>query len=104
MKSSSGSGSEGPSPTQSARNESLLTELRRLYRPAAGSGSVEISFEADGQVHSARLIEFSEKGAKLAAAYTPQVGSTLAVGRVIARVVEQLQDGFTIEFLDIAEC
>ena len=105
MSNPTGSGSEGQAHLPQSRNENVSRELRKLREawPASSDVRVEISFEVDGQKHAGTLIEFSERGAKLAAELRPHVGSKIKVGRVVARVVDWFDGGIGIEFLDVAD-
>ena len=54
---------------------------------------------ADGGATTCRIIDLSLSGAALAAEMRPQVGEPVTLGRVPARVVRHLEDGFAIEFI-----
>ena len=46
-----------------------------------------------------RIIDLSLSGAALAAESRPTVGSAVTLGRVQARVVRHLEEGFAVEFV-----
>jgi hypothetical protein len=54
---------------------------------------------ADGSAITCRIIDLSLSGAALAAEIRPAVGEPVTLGRVPARVVRDLEDGFAIEFV-----
>jgi len=47
---------------------------------------------------SARLIDVSQSGAGIASDQRPQIGTLVTLGKVQARVVRHLEDGFAVEF------
>lgn len=53
----------------------------------------------DGQRMTCRIIDMSLSGAAIAAEYHPPVKSLVSLGRVQARVVRHLDEGFALEFL-----
>lgn len=54
---------------------------------------------ADGRAMTCRIIDLSLSGAALAAETRPPVGEAVTLGRVPARVVRHLEDGFALEFI-----
>ncbi|HEY0329839.1 MAG TPA: PilZ domain-containing protein [Rhodopseudomonas sp.] len=53
----------------------------------------------DGSQQSCRIIDMSRSGAAIAAEFRPPLNSQVALGRVQARVVRHLEDGFALEFV-----
>jgi hypothetical protein len=53
----------------------------------------------DGTKMTCRIIDLSLSGAGIAAETRPPMKSTVLLGRVAARVVRNLEDGFAIEFV-----
>nr|WP_184262612.1 PilZ domain-containing protein [Rhodopseudomonas rhenobacensis] len=53
----------------------------------------------DGSQQSCRIIDMSCSGAAIAAEFRPPLKSQVALGRVQARVVRHLEDGFALEFI-----
>ena len=53
----------------------------------------------DGTKMTCRIIDMSLSGAAIAAETRPQMKSQVMLGRVAARVVRNLEDGFAIEFV-----
>ena len=56
---------------------------------------------ADGSVHSCFVIDMSIGGAAVSADVQPEIGTPLAVGACIGRVVRLLPDGFAVKFVEI---
>jgi len=56
---------------------------------------------ADGSVHNCFVIDMSIGGAAVSADMQPEIGTPLAVGACIGRVVRLLPDGFAVKFVDI---
>jgi hypothetical protein len=54
---------------------------------------------AGGGATTCRIIDLSLSGAALAAEIRPAVGEPVTLGRVPARVVRHIEDGFAIEFI-----
>lgn len=54
---------------------------------------------ADGTRLPCLIIDMSRSGAALSADVQPDLGTPLAVGRVVARVVRWLEVGFAVQFL-----
>ncbi|MGP9811402.1 PilZ domain-containing protein [Rhodopseudomonas sp. NSM] len=53
----------------------------------------------DGSRMTCRIIDMSRSGAAIAAEHRPPTDSQVLLGRVAARVVRQLDDGFALEFI-----
>lgn len=53
----------------------------------------------DGSKQTCRIIDMSRSGAAIAADFRPPLNSQVALGRVHARVVRHLEDGFALEFV-----
>jgi len=56
---------------------------------------------ADGSVHSCFVIDMSIGGAAVSADVQPEIGTPLAVGACIGRVVRLLPDGFAVKFVEL---
>jgi hypothetical protein len=54
---------------------------------------------ADGTIHDCLVIDMSVSGIAVSADVQPQIGTPLAVGACIGRVVRLLPDGFTVKFV-----
>ena len=55
---------------------------------------------ADGSVHSCRVVDASISGVSVYAEVQPTVGTPLAVGACVGRVVRTLPEGFAVQFVD----
>jgi hypothetical protein len=54
---------------------------------------------ADGSVHGCFIIDMSVSGVAVSAQVQPPIGTPLAVGACVGRVVRHLPDGFAIQFV-----
>jgi hypothetical protein len=75
-----------------------LPEDRRHDRIVPRNPSAVLTLE-DGTKMPCRIIDLSLSGAALSAASRPEVGAAVNLGRVQARVVRHLEEGFAIEFV-----
>ena len=55
---------------------------------------------ADGQTHPCFIIDVSTAGVAVSAEYDPPVGTPLAVGACIGRVIRKFSDGFAVKFVE----
>ncbi len=55
---------------------------------------------ADGATHGCFVIDMSTSGAAVSAEVQPPIGTPLAIGACVGRVVRLLPDGFAIEFVE----
>jgi hypothetical protein len=75
-----------------------LLDRRRHARILPRNPSATI-LTADGSTRSCLVIDFSDTGAAVSADLYPEIGTTLAVGKMIGRVVRRFTEGFAIEFI-----
>jgi hypothetical protein len=75
-----------------------LPEDRRHDRIVPRNSTAILKFD-DGRSLTCRIIDLSLSGAALAAEIKPLVGEAVTLGRVQARVVRHLEEGFAIEFV-----
>ena len=54
---------------------------------------------SDGAVMSCLVIDFSASGAAISADIVPEIGTVLAVGKVIGRVNRHFPEGFAVDFV-----
>ena len=80
------------------KHELDLPEDRRHER-VAPRNPMSVLQLADGRQYRCRIIDLSLSGAALAAEIRPAVGEPVTLGRVPARVVRHIEDGFAIEFI-----
>jgi len=59
---------------------------------------------ADGNIQECFVIDMSASGAAVSAQLQPEVGTPLAVGSCIGRVVRLLPDGFAVRFVERQNC
>jgi hypothetical protein len=76
-----------------------LREGRRHARVVPRNPTATI-LTADGRITSCLVIDFSDSGAAVSADLYPEMGTPLAVGKMIGRVVRCFAEGFAIEFVD----
>jgi len=55
---------------------------------------------ADGAVHDCSIIDQSSSGVAVSTAIVPPIGTPLAVGHLLGRVVRHLDGGFAVRFLE----
>jgi hypothetical protein len=53
---------------------------------------------ADGSVHPCFIIDVSSSGAAVSAEYEPPLGTPIAIGSCVGRVIRQFPSGFAIKF------
>ena len=75
-----------------------LPEDRRHDRIVPRNPSAVLTLD-DGTRMACRIIDLSLSGAAVSAANRPEVGTPVNLGRVQARVVRHLEEGFAIEFV-----
>jgi hypothetical protein len=75
-----------------------LPEDRRHDRIIPRNPIAMITFE-DGTRMTCRIIDMSASGAAIAAEHRPTMQSLVMLGRVQARVVRNLEEGFALEFV-----
>ena len=75
-----------------------LPEDRRHDRIVPRNPSGVLTLE-DGTKMPCRILDLSLSGAGISAATRPEVGAAVTLGRVQARVVRHLEEGFAIEFV-----
>ncbi|MDQ2079704.1 PilZ domain-containing protein [Xanthobacteraceae bacterium Astr-EGSB] len=56
---------------------------------------------ADGSTETCFIIDMSASGAAVSADVKPEIGTVLAIGRVIGRVRRHLAEGFAVEFIQM---
>jgi PilZ domain len=54
---------------------------------------------ADGTVHECFVIDISASGVAVSAPLQPELGTPLAVGTCVGRVIRLLPDGFAVKFV-----
>jgi hypothetical protein len=76
-----------------------IPDLRRDARiiPASPHSTVTL---ADGTIHACFVFDLSASGVAVSAEVQPQIGTPLAVGACVGRVVRFLPDGFAVKFVE----
>jgi hypothetical protein len=83
------------------KNAPDLPDSRRHKRVVPKNPMATILL-ADGSLTSCLVIDFSDSGAAVSADLYPEIGTPLAVGKMVGRVVRRFAEGFAIEFADKA--
>ena len=96
-----------------ARREQLASKLTWLDRQQKAAvfdaraverlvpeSSHSIIVLADGSTTSCFVIDMSVSGAAVSSELQPELGTPLAVGRAVGRVVRQFNEGFAVKFIE----
>ena len=83
---------------ETKQNDSAIRDVRKDARIIPPSPHSTLTL-ADGTVHGCFIIDMSISGAAVSALLQPPIGTPLAVGACIGRVVRLLPDGFAIKFV-----
>ena len=73
-----------------------VREDARIIPPASHS----VLILADGSVHGCFIIDISSSGAAISAEIQPPIGTPLAVGACVGRVIRGLETGFAVKFVE----
>jgi len=76
-----------------------LTDSRRHARVVPKNPMATILM-ADGSITCCLVIDFSDSGVAVSADLDPALGTPLAVGKMVGRVVRRFAEGFAIEFTE----
>jgi hypothetical protein len=76
-----------------------LPEDRRHERIVPRNPIALMRIDEDGRSFDCRIMDLSLSGAAVAAEFKPANGTRVTLGRVAARVVRHLEEGFAIEFV-----
>jgi PilZ domain len=76
-----------------------LPDSRRHAR-VVPKNPIATLLQADGSLTSYLVIDFSDSGAAVSADLYPTIGTPLAVGKMVGRVVRRFAEGFAIEFTE----
>lgn len=82
------------------RDELNLPEDRRHDRFVPEDPTTKIVLP-DGSAHMCRIVDVSLSGAALATDVEPEVGDSIALGKMRARVVRRIEGGIAVEFAAI---
>ena len=81
------------------QRDSSVRDARMQARIIPASPHSALTF-ADGTIHSCFVIDMSVSGAAISAGVQPTIGTPLAVGTCVGRVVRHLPDGFAVQFVE----
>ena len=81
------------------QKEPGLADLRRDARIVPSTPHSTMTL-ADGTTQACLVIDMSSSGVAVSAQLQPQIGTPLAVGACIGRVVRLLPDGFAVKFVE----
>lgn len=76
---------------------------KREHRRVLPRDPRSMIFLADGQQVPCFIIDMSRSGAAVSAHYWPELGTPMALGRVVGRVVRHLEVGFALQFIQLQE-
>jgi hypothetical protein len=82
------------------QKDPTIRDARQQARIIPASPHSMLTF-ADGSMHSCFVIDMSVSGAALSADVQPEIGTALALGACVGRVVRHLPDGFAIKFAEL---
>ena len=83
------------------KNHDLL-DNRNNKRIAPKNPNTILSF-ADATMLSCFVIDISVSGAAISADIKPEIGTPLAVGKVVGRVVRHFTEGFAVKFIELQD-
>jgi hypothetical protein len=83
------------------RNESLEVPDRRAHSRFVPIVPCSTLALADGTMRDCLVVDLSEAGAQIAVDVDPAIGTVLAVGTLVGRVVRRLPGGFAVKFVDL---
>ena len=81
--------------------DTKLRDFRRHPRVVPKNPMATILL-ADGSLTSCLVIDFSDSGVAVSADLYPELGTPLAVGKMVGRVVRRFAEGFAVEFAEKA--
>jgi hypothetical protein len=73
-----------------------VREDARIIPPASHS----VLILADGSVHGCFIIDISSSGAAISAELQPPIGTPLAIGACVGRVIRVFETGFAVRFVE----
>lgn len=82
-------------------NDPLIADRREHPRkiPAPANSRSTLTL-ADGAIHECSIIDMSLTGVAVSAALQPEIGTPLAIGACVGRVVRVFPDGFAVKFAE----
>lgn len=84
-----------------ANRDSLSLEEDRRHERFTPKNPVTQIVLADGRSYSCRIVDVSLSGASLKVEVKPEIGMSIQLGKMRARVVRHFEDGIAVEFAHI---
>ena len=84
---------------ESKQNDPKVRDARQDARIVPENPHATLTL-ADGKVHSCFVIDMSVSGVAVSSEVQPEIGTPLAVGAAVGRVVRLLPDGFAVKFIE----
>jgi hypothetical protein len=81
------------------QKDSSVQDARKQARIIPASPHSALTF-ADGSIRGCFIIDVSVSGAAVSADVQPEIGTPLAVGACVGRVVRHLPNGFAVQFVE----
>ncbi len=81
------------------QKDDSIQELRRDARFVPQVAHTFLTL-ADGSAHSCFIIDVSTAGVAISCEYDPPVGTALAVGACVGRVIRKFDHGFAVKFAE----
>lgn len=81
------------------QKDASIEELRRDARFVPQVSHTFLTL-ADGGIHPCFIIDISTAGVAVSSEYDPQIGTPLAVGACVGRVIRKFADGFAVKFAE----
>ena len=81
------------------QKDASIEELRRDARFVPQVSHTLLTL-ADGGTHPCFIIDVSTAGVAVSCEYDPQIGTPLAVGACVGRVIRKFADGFAVKFAE----
>jgi hypothetical protein len=81
------------------QRDSSVRDARMQARIIPANPHSALTF-GDGTIHSCFVIDMSVSGAAISASVQPMIGTPLALGTCVGRVVRHLPDGFAVQFVE----
>ena len=81
------------------QKDTSISELRRDARFVPQVSHTVLTL-ADGNSHACFIIDVSTAGAAVSCEYDPEIGTPLAIGACVGRVIRKFANGFAIKFAE----
>jgi hypothetical protein len=82
------------------QQKEAVVDARTQERIVPERAHSELVF-ADGTTETCLVIDMSASGVAVSSETRPEIGTPLAVGRVVGRVVRQFREGFAVQFIEL---